>query len=660
MKIAMAYQKNLYATSNFLCHNSFMQTKTYRYISNRPIVQQINPALYKNKEMILIQIFCGEGEKRLQRIAAELCEVLPQAHIIGTTTDGEIDQEEITTHQSIIAVSVFERTCLKSGYVQGEDDYDNGVTLARRLIDSDTKLLILFSDGTSCNGERFLQGVGSVDASVRIAGGMAGDNGRFLQTFVLHGEHLIPRGAVGVALSGEALHVYNDFSFNWSPVGIEHVIDEVEHNRVYRIDGISAVDFYAKYLGEEVADALPATGIEFPLIIEREGRKIGRAAIARHADDSLSFAGNLRKGERVRLGFGNAEMIMRESMTSFAASYPWQVESFFVYACMARRRYMPEFIQMEIHPYAETAPTAGFFTYGEFFYRDGRHYLMNQTLTAVALSEASEILRSDIGASIPENGGYSDFVSTVRALTHLIEQSTRDYEEQAQKLEAQRRYSQNLLASQRLFLRHAVHESNTPLSVMMSNIELFELEYGKNPYLSNIEAALKNLYGIYDDLSYLVRKEQVDYPPQDIELRDYLRSRIEFFEIVAKQSGSIFDVQYGDDPLWLKINETKLQRIVDNNLTNAIKYTLEGEKIIVTLTKMREGIKFEVASRSVPIRDPEKIFEAYYREIPAKEGLGIGLSLVRMICEEEGIKITLDSTKERTSFCYLFPHGDAL
>ncbi len=634
-----------------------MQTTTYRYKYNQPLERQIDFEVYKAFDQVAVQIFCGEYGSLLRKIAAQITAQLPHAHIIGTTTDGEINQEETTTHETIIAISVFERTRLASAGVEGEDDYTNGVTLAKRLIAPDTKLLLLFSDGTSCNGELLLRGIASVNTTVRVAGGMAGDNGRFLQTTVSVGERIITQGVVGIALSGDDLHVYNDFSFNWSPVGIEHVIDEVEENRVYRIDGISAVDFYAKYLGEEVADALPATGIEFPLIVERGGYQIGRAAIARHADDSLSFAGNLRKGDRVRLGFGNAEMIMRASTTSFAASYPYRVESFFIYACMARRRYMPEFIQMEIHPYAETAPTAGFFTYGEFFHRDGRHYLMNQTLTAVALSEATETVRTDSSASVHESSGYSDFVSTVRALTHLIEQSTRDYEAQAQKLEEQRRYSQNLLASQRLFLRHAVHESNTPLSVMMSNIELFELEYGKNPYLSNIEAALKNLYGIYDDLSYLVRKDQVDYPPQDIELRDYLRSRIEFFEIVAKQSGLMFDFQCTESPLWLRINETRLQRIVDNNLTNAVKYTLDGEKITVTLEETQEGIVLEVASRSIPIRDPKKVFEAYYREIPAKEGLGIGLSLVRMICEEEGVAITIDSTEERTAFCYLFPNG---
>ncbi len=637
-----------------------MQTETYRYDHHKPLDLLIDFDRYKTHEALCVQIFCGGSGTLLQQIGEKISDALPQAHIIGSTTDGEIDQEEITTRETIIAVSRFERTELKSASVTGDDDYANGVALAQQLVDPQTKVLLLFSDGTSSNGEILLQGIESVDSAVCIAGGMAGDNGRFEQTYVLHGKKLILHGAVGVALSGEALHVYNDFSFNWSPVGIEHVIGRVEQNRVYEIDGISAVDFYARYLGDEVAGALPATGIEFPLIVERNGFMFGRAAIARHSDDSLSFAGNLREGDRVRLGFGNAEMIMRNSLQSSERSYPYKVESFFIYACMARRRYMPEFIEMEIKPYATVAPTVGFFTHGEFFHRNACCYLLNQTLTAVALSESTDI-RNDTPelSKWDQSKMQSDFVSTVRALTHLIEQSTRDYEAQAQMLLEQRRMTQNLLASQRLFLRHAVHESNTPLSVMMSNIELFEMEFGKHPCLTNIEAALKNIHSIYDDLGYLIKKEQVEYPARIIEFTDYLRSRTEFFDVVAKQSGVRLELQISDRPLYLRINETKLQRIVDNNITNAIKYTLEGEKITLSLRREEGGICFEVASRSIPIREPEKVFEAYYREMPAKEGLGIGLSLVRMICEEEGIEISLDSDSERTSFRYLFSDGDA-
>ena len=49
-------------------------------------------------------------------------------------------------------------------------------------------------------------------------------------------------------------------------------------------------------------------------------------------------------------------------------------------------------------------------------------------------------------------------------------------------------------------------ETNTPLSIIMGNIEMFEIQFGKNKYLTNIEVAMKIFCSIYGDLSYLVKR----------------------------------------------------------------------------------------------------------------------------------------------------------
>jgi len=57
---------------------------------------------------------------------------------------------------------------------------------------------------------------------------------------------------------------------------------------------------------------------------------------------------------------------------------------------MARRRYMPNLINLQAAPFANLASTSGFFTYAEFFHSNGHNELLNQTLTAVALSEEED------------------------------------------------------------------------------------------------------------------------------------------------------------------------------------------------------------------------------------------------------------------------------
>ncbi|QOR62014.1 sensor histidine kinase [Sulfurovum sp. ST-21] len=233
----------------------------------------------------------------------------------------------------------------------------------------------------------------------------------------------------------------------------------------------------------------------------------------------------------------------------------------------------------------------------------------------------------------------------------LMRLSRQDYEN---KLKKEKEYSQELLKSQKLFLRYAVHETHTPLAIIMANIELFELVSGKHNILSNIEAATKNMYGIYDDLSYLTQKDKIVYPKQELVLADFIKSRIEFFDIVAKQSKLSFEFTNHCTQTTVKINETKLQRIIDNNITNAIKYTKEFEVIHIKLYENKKHYIFKISTNSATIEDPEQIFNAYYRENHSKDGLGLGLSLVKTICDEENIRIVLHSDNNNTSFEYYF------
>lgn len=627
--------------------------KTFNYsVKNSIKNSNIDFEKFKNEKNILIQIFCGQGKENLKKTVLMLLKELPQSVLIGTTTDGEIKDKKITTSSTIISISIFENTFIKKYYVENKDSFDTGFTLAEELITPNTKLLILFTDGTTTNGENFLKGIESFNNKIPICGGMAGDNGEFTQTFICSQNKILKSGAVGVSLNSDSLKIHNDYRFNWSSIGIEHTIDKIEDNRVYSINGMSPIDFYSKYLGEDVALALPATGIEFPLIVEKDGIPTARALIAKHKDGSVSFAGNLKEGDKVKLGFGNAEMIMQNPIKSFDTLYNIKPQSFFLYSCMARRRYMPDLIQVEVEPFARIAPTSGFFTYAEFYHKGSKNLLLNQTLTVVALTEENTKIDKKIKKAEPEK--KDAYARTIRALTHLIRQSTKDYDKQTTKLNEEKLYTHNLLAAQKQFLRHTIHETNTPLSTIMGNIELYEMEFGKNRYLSNIEVAMKNLFSIYDDLSYLIKKDQIIYANQRIDLTDYARSRIDFFSQVAINAKSKLIFESSKRVKYINFNETKLQRIIDNNLTNAIKYTFENEDIYILLYEKEGFYKLQFSSHSTLIQEPKKIFEEYYREEKLKEGFGLGLNLVKKICDEEGIKIDLESNSHSTTFTYYF------
>lgn len=211
-----------------------------------------------------------------------------------------------------------------------------------------------------------------------------------------------------------------------------------------------------------------------------------------------------------------------------------------------------------------------------------------------------------------------------------------------------------ILQSQKEFLRYTVHETNTPLSVILTSIELFVKKHEKNRQLSKIEAAAKNIFNIYDDLSYLVKTDQVEYPKAAIDLELFLISRLDFFSEVAELSKVRFENSLDLKGRYIYFNETKLQRIIDNTITNAIKYTLANEIVHVSLKEEGMYAELSMGSRSKKIENIDKIFDAYYRENETQKGFGLGLQLVYRICQEEGVLISLDSKDERTTFTYKF------
>lgn len=392
----------------------------------------------ENSPSLLIQVFTARNDKQfIEELLIHLSTVLPKAIIIGSTTDGEIMDGKVSADKTVLNFTQFEHTRLKTELVTHQKDgFFSGQSLAKSLIQDDTKLIIAFADGLHTNGEAFLEGINSVNHEVIVAGGLAADHTTFDKTYVFTKESILTHGAVAVALSGTQLNVYNDYSFNWRCIGKELTITKVENNRVYTIDDRTAVDTYIHYLGKEMAEGLPATGIEFPLISNHDGIMVARAVLAKHEDGSLSFAGNLHLGDKVQFGYGDPMEILKHSNTMLNNVKEKPSETIFIYSCMARRHFMPDLIETETLPFQNVAPTSGFFTYGEFF-TFSKKELLNQSMTILSLSESDSVSIQNSKLILPE----SQVASTpINALIHLLNITSHEAMEKEALQQAQSRF----------------------------------------------------------------------------------------------------------------------------------------------------------------------------------------------------------------------------
>ncbi len=386
-----------------------------------------------SESAVLVQVFCGSSDEAfighlLQMIAAGL----PGAVVIGSTTSGEILEGKMYEGETLISVSVFESARISSSFAVG-DSYECGRTLARALMEEDTKSVIMFADGLTQNGQVLLEGFSSAAGSdVLVSGGMAGDNQQFQKTSVFHGTEILQNGAVAVALSSPTLHVFYDYSLGWTPLGKELTITRAEGNRIIEIDHKPVLEVYAKYLGDEIVARAPDSTIEFPLIFTQGGVNIARSMIAALEDGSVLFAGNIDEGKKVRFGIASNTMIEEHARSVFEDAKPRPVEGMFIYSCAARKAFLGKGLEQEFAPLSRLAPQAGFFTYGEFFHTSGSNELLNITTTLLCLSESSQVHSSQEPVrEEPERKS-----SSMGALTHLIEVTTRELEEEQGRISA--------------------------------------------------------------------------------------------------------------------------------------------------------------------------------------------------------------------------------
>ena len=204
------------------------------------------------------------------------------------------------------------------------------------------------------------------------------------------------------------------------------------------------------------------------------------------------------------------------------------------------------------------------------------------------------------------------------------------------------------------FIKDSMHEINTPLTIINLNVDLFANKYGENRYLWRIKSASKTLATIYNDMDYLVKEGRVEDKKSNINFSEFITNRVNYFQEIANLKDIRLNISIEEDIYYL-FSKRKLQRVVDNTLSNAIKYSLDSKAVDINLSRERKKIIFTVQDNGVGIEDTNKIFSRYYREDETKGGFGIGLNIVKSIIEEEKIKLEVTSELKRgTLFRYIF------
>jgi signal transduction histidine kinase len=216
-----------------------------------------------------------------------------------------------------------------------------------------------------------------------------------------------------------------------------------------------------------------------------------------------------------------------------------------------------------------------------------------------------------------------------------------------------------LQRQQDFFIRKMIHEMNTPLSAIELNVSVLLRESASVKNIEMIRGSARILSTIYDDIAYLCRKESLVHPIEVIDMESFIADRVLYFDAMTSVKEILIEMEIAEGRSVL-MSRTELQRLIDNTLSNAIKYTqTEGEVITITLSCREDGgIDLAFKDRGIGMSEEEqqKLFETYYHGNAHHMGLGLGMSIVRDICDHYGIGIEIESHKgEGSVFTYRFP-----
>ena len=198
------------------------------------------------------------------------------------------------------------------------------------------------------------------------------------------------------------------------------------------------------------------------------------------------------------------------------------------------------------------------------------------------------------------------------------------------------------------FISDTTHELNTPISAILMTIQSLKKVEPKK--MKRLEASAKRLSVMYSSLTY-----RLEGKVQSEELLDFAKiveERVEYVKELIDSKHLHIEVEL--EPTQVLMKKISAYRLIDNLISNAIKYSDIGDSIFISL--QNRVLKVKDTGIGIDKKVQEDIFKRYNRANDERGGFGIGLNIVLSICKKYKIKLGLESQKgEGSTFILIFP-----
>jgi len=233
---------------------------------------------------------------------------------------------------------------------------------------------------------------------------------------------------------------------------------------------------------------------------------------------------------------------------------------------------------------------------------------------------------------------------------------------------------ENLTAERSRFMLRIAHNLRAPLGAVLGMLELLREEHmgpltdEQAEYLRRIDRRIRTMLEMINQLMTLARTRTAPGEPEktDLDAR-WLAGRLErTFQSMAVERNIDFKVHAAEDVPHVQANADQIEQVLENLVSNAIKYTPDGGKVKVSFSSPsgnRVMITVEDTGIGIAENDLPQLFSEFFRADNAREkeelGTGLGLAIAREIVEAHQGRITVESREKRgTTFSVTLPASD--
>lgn len=202
------------------------------------------------------------------------------------------------------------------------------------------------------------------------------------------------------------------------------------------------------------------------------------------------------------------------------------------------------------------------------------------------------------------------------------------------------------------FMKDSAHDLNTPVTALMMSANYLKKSYDKE-ILEHMLMSSKMISEIYNSIYYLAFHDIDIEEKEYFDLSDLINNSIHYFQEIAASKSIIINAQL--TPLTIKMDKNSAKKLINNLISNAIKYSYSEKSIDINLQE--NVLKIKDQGVGINKKDQKKIFRRYKRiNKQSAGGFGIGLDIVMGICRDNNIEIALDSMiGEGSTFTLIFP-----